>query len=231
MTDRPATLDSLFDQVPSDLIAYFDQIADGSFRDHNEFEVNLLPIADAVRWTNDFRDFHPLVQVLGGVILDDPNTSNHHVYLSVPPCEGVVLFLNHDGDSRIVFPTLAAYADAARRSISDCRDLRSFHPDGGVLIANQDGLHRLITDLYDRPEGDGIDVILALIPSSDLNDVTLLQRMANDDDFYVVEAIGNAITRRPRSELQPVALVCRDHSDPQVSRAGERAMAAIEALR
>ena len=224
-------LDTLFDEVPSDLAAYFDQIADGSFRDHDEFEVNLFPIADAVRWTNDFHAFHPLVQMLGGVILDDPNTSNHHVYLSVPPCEGAVLFLNHDGDSRIVFPTLAAYVDAARRSISDCRDLRSFHPDGGISIANQDGLNRLIADLYDGPEGDGTDVILALIPSADLNDITLLKRMANDNDFYVAEAIGDAIARRPRSELQTVALVCRNHSHPQASRAGQRAMAAIAALR
>lgn len=223
-------LETLFDEVPSDLAAYFDQVSDGSFRDHDEFEVNLLPIADAVRWTNDFRSFHPLVQVLGGVILDDPNTSNHHVYLSAPPCEGTVLVLNHDGDSRIVFPTLASYVDAARRSTSDCCDLSSFHPDGGILIVNQDRLHRFIADLHDGAEGDDADVILALIPSSNLCDIALLQRMVNDNDFYVAEVIGDAIARRPRPELQSVALMCRDHSHPQASRAGERAMAAIAAL-
>src|SRR5690606_3366007 len=154
--------------------------------------------------TNDFRDFHPLVQLLAGVVLDDPNTSNHHVYLSAPPCEGAVLFLDHDGDSRIVFSTLAAYVDAARRSLSDRPDLRSFHPDNGILIANQDGLNRLIADLYDEQEDDGTDVILALIPSLELIDLALLQRMANDRDFYVAQAIGDAIALRPRSELQSI---------------------------
>lgn len=223
-------LDTLFDEVPSDLVAYFDQIADGSLRKHDECEVSLLPLVDAVRWTNDFRDFHPLVQLLGGVILDDPNTSNHHVYLSAGSCKGAVLFLSHDGDSRIVFASLTAYLDAARRSISDSRDLSLFHPDGGVLIADQDGLYRLIADLYDGAGGDGADVIVALMPSWDLTDIALLQRMALDNDFYVAEAVGDAIARRPRPELESIALLCRNHSHPQASKAGERAMAALKAL-
>ncbi|MFO0820820.1 MAG: hypothetical protein U1A77_22925 [Pirellulales bacterium] len=230
MADSPAMLEKLFDEVPADLAAYFAQISDDSFRDHDEFEVNLLPIADAVRWTKDFRDFHPLVQLLGGVILDDPNTSNHHVYLSASPCEGTVLFLNHDGDSRIVFPTLASYVDAVRCSLSDCCDLRSFHPDGGILIANQDGLHRFIAELYDGAERDGVDVLLALIPSLDLYDFALLQRMASGSDFYVAEAIADAIARRPRAELESIAMICCKHSHPQASRAGERAIAALKAL-
>lgn len=232
MTDTRTTLDLLFDEVPSDLTAYFAQIADGSLSGHDEFEVNLLPIADAVRWTNDFRDFQPIVQVLRGVILDDPNTSNHHVYLSAPPCCGSVLFLDHDGDCRIVFPTLATYVDAARHSIADCRDLRLFHPEGGILIANQDGLNRIIADSYDGLfEGDDTDVVLALIPSSDLMAVALWQRMVNDENFDVAEAIGDAIAHRPRPELESIALMCRNHSHPQAARAGERAVAAITALR
>lgn len=67
--------------------------------------------------------------------------------------------------------------------IPDRRDLSSFHPDGGVLIVNQDGLNRHIADLYEGAEGDSTDVILALIPSLELNDVTLLQRMVNDNNF------------------------------------------------
>jgi hypothetical protein len=143
-----------------------------------------------------------------------------------------VLFLDHDGDTRIVFPTLSAFLEAARRSVSEFRDLRSFHPGGGVLISNQDGLNSLIGALYDGSlEIDGVDAVLALLPSSDLSAVELLQRMSHDEDFYIVEAIGDAVARRPRSELESVAAICRDHSHPQASKAGQRAMAAIAALR
>ncbi len=231
MADSSKLLTSLLAHVPDDLSAYFTRIADGSFSDHDDVEVNLLPIAEAVRWTNDFRDFHPLVQTLGGVILDDPNTSNHHVYLSQPVFGGAVLFLNHDGDSRIVFRNLSEFLDAARHSIDDNVDLRTCHPKGGILIDDQNGLNGLIAELYDENnDGDGTDVVLALISSSNLIADGLYERMANDDDFYIAEAIGDTIAHRPRPSLESLAMVCRNHSHPQASRAGERAMAAIKAL-
>jgi hypothetical protein len=231
MADTSKLLGSLLTHVPDDLLEYFTRIADGSFSDHDDVEVNLLPIAEAVRWTNDFRDFHPLVQTLGGVILDDPNTSNHHVYLSQPVFNGAVLFLDHDGDSRIVFRNLPEFLDAARRSIADEVELRTCHPKGGILIDDQTGLNRLIAELYDENnDGDGTDVVLALISSSNLIADGLYERMANDDDFYIAEAIGDTIAHRPRPTLESLAMVCRNHSHPQASRAGERAMAAIKAL-
>jgi hypothetical protein len=231
MPEHSGLLASLFAHVPDDLLLYFTRIANGSFSGHDEVEVNLLPIAEAVRWTNDFRDFHPLVQTLGGVILDDPNTSNHHIFLSQPVFNGAVLFLDHDGDSRIVFRNLPEFLDAARRSIDDDTELRTYHPKAGILIDDQTGLNRLIEDLYDgKIDGDGTDVILALIPSSNLIADGLFERMAKDDDFYLGEVIGDTIAHRPKPTLESLAMICRNHKHPQASRAGERAMAAIKAI-
>jgi hypothetical protein len=179
MADTSRLLGSLLAHVPGDLSAYFTRIADGSFSDHDDVEVNLLPIAEAVRWTNDLPEF----------------------------------------------------LDAARCSIDDDVDLRTYHPKGGILIDDQTGLNRLIADLYDENnDGVGKDVVLALISSSNLIADGLYERMANDDDFYIAEAIGDTIAHRPRPTLESLAMVCRNHSHPQASRAGERAMAAIKAL-
>lgn len=231
MADPSKLLASLIAHVPDDLSAYFTRIADGSFSDHDDVEVNLLPIAEAVKWTIDFLDFHPLVQTLGGVILDDPNTSNHHIYLSQPVFGRAVLFLNHDGDSRIVFRNLSEYLDAARHSIDNNVDLRTYHPKGGVLIDDQTGLNGLISELYDEnKDGNGTDVVLSLIPSSNLIGDGLFERMAKDDDFYLGEVIGDTISLRPRPTLKSLAMICRNHKHPQASRAGERALAAIKAL-
>ena len=86
------SLDQLFDEVPAELASYFELVDGGLYAGHEVREVNLLPAADAVQWTSDFRDYYETVQVLGGVILDDPNTSNHHVYLVLATLHGCCAF-------------------------------------------------------------------------------------------------------------------------------------------
>ncbi len=232
MTQTTMNLAEIFETVPSDLAAYFGQIADGTLSEHEGLELNLLPVSDAVRWTKDFLDFHPVVSFFRGVVLDDPNTSNHHVYLSETCCSGAVFYLNHDGDSQIVFPTLEAFLDAARRASNTSQNLSAFHPGTGVQLADQKGLSELITGILDGEfDCDCDGVVVALVPSLDLRDATLLERLVNDDDFYVAAAVGDAIARRPRSDLAAVAETCQRHKHFQAAKAGARALAAIASLK
>lgn len=232
MRDGDATLMELFDSVPADLERYFTQTVDGSLGAIEEPGINLLSIADAVRWTKDFQQFHPTVRLLGGVILDDPNTSNHHIYLSAPACCGSVLYLDHDGDSQIVFPALGDFSNAARSAQRRGCDVTAFHPECAVLLRDQPALSCLISELYDqRNECDSLDVVISLIPSMDLTDVDLLERLAADDDFFVAEAIGNSIAARPRPNLERIATICENHRHVQASVAGARALAAIRKLK
>jgi hypothetical protein len=230
-TNTHEALAELFDTVPTDIVAYFDQIATGSLSGNDKLELNLLLVADAVRWTKEFREFHPVATVLRGVILDDPNTSNHHMYLSAEPCSGRVFYLSHDGDSFIAFPSLAAYLDAAHKALETRVNLRSFHPAIGVPLSNQRGLSQMISDILDgRIAGGEAEVILALVPSMDLTDLALLARLAKDKDFYIAQAVGDAIAKCPRRELLAVAENCRHHPHSQAANAGARAVAAIVAL-
>jgi len=224
-------LAELFDNVPTDLVAYFEQISDGSLSGHDELELNLLPVADALRWTKDFREFHPVVNCLRGFILDDPNTSNHHIYLSAKCCAGAVFHLSHDSESPIVFPSLSAYAAAAREAIRMEQSLTTYHQDTGIELSDQAGLSQLVADLLDgRFDCEGAEIILALIPSMDLTDLALLERLARIDDFYIAEAVGDAIARRPRKELKEIAETCKQHPHFQAAKAGSLAVAAIVAL-
>jgi hypothetical protein len=230
MSDSEQRLRELSDSDPSDLLAYFQETTGGEYADRLDLELNLLPIDAALDWTEDFRKFHPLVAGLNGILLDDPNTSNHHVYLSHPACRGSILYLSHDGDSRIVFANLHDFVSTCTQSLATGEPLASYDRRP-VILPEQQKLGELIDERLQAGSENDLAVVIALIPSLDLSDRELLGRLADQTDFFVVEALGNTIAERPRRELRPIAETCASHSHPQAADAGKRALAAIEKAR
>ncbi len=229
MTSVETLLAEVFEDVPVELVTYFDLIADGSYSGMEEIELNLLPIEDAIDLTWQFHDFHPIVQAFDGFVLDDPNTSNHHVYLASGPLKGAVLFLCHDGDTRVVFASLSEFVDAAAAAERDDYMLSEAHPTLSPLASDQAALSRLIREELEAD--DGTTIITSVIPSMDLRDLALLRLLVEDDDFFLGEAVGIAISRRPAVELQEIVDLCLRHRHRQVVNAGRRAVAAVERLR
>lgn len=228
MDEIEAVLNLLFGTVPSDLVAYYRAIADGALSGFPKNEVNLLQIQDAIEQTKRFREFHPAAQFLGGFLLDDPNTSNHHFCLTTPPIAGSILFLDHDGDTRIVFLSLAEFLQAARVARASDQFLSDLHPPGGILIKDQVGLSEFVRGVIDNPDETNSEwLLITLIPSMDLTDLALVEHLAGMDNFYISEAVGDGIARRPNKSLLAAASACAGHSHPQAQRAGQKALAAI----
>ena len=90
--------------------------------------LGLLPHDQAIELTEAMRG-HPVVDLLQGQVLDDPETSNHHLLLARAPLTGHVLYLTHDGDSRVVFDSLADFVAAARQAGEQGLDMEELHPD------------------------------------------------------------------------------------------------------
>jgi hypothetical protein len=74
------------------------------------------------------------------------------------------------------------------------------------------------------------DLVVSLVPSLDLKDLSLLQLLASDADFFLAEAIAMEIEKRPSKALLQIAVRCADHVHPQVSVAGARAVRCIQQL-
>jgi hypothetical protein len=226
-TDHTA-LARVFDRVPTDLAAYFDEIAEGSFAARFDIAVNLLPVSRAVDLTVHFLEFHPIIKALSGFALDDGNTSNHHFYLSESPLDGMVLFLSHDGDTRVVYPSLDEFVGAARTAKEQGLWMEDMHPPLSPVATDQAALSQFISQNLDGEDADMI--IPALIPSMDLHDLTLLRRLAGDDDFFLGEAVAIEISKRPSPELREVIALCLAHRHPQVVNTGQRARDALAGL-
>jgi hypothetical protein len=217
----------LLKPISPEIFAYFDDIADGALSGMEKIGLNLLPAVDVARWSKQFRSFHPLVRTMGGLVLVDGNTSNHHVYLSSGPLEGAILFLDHDGDTRVVFSSLSEFFVAGCNASSKNLHLEDLHPAYSPLESNQQPLNAFASD---QLEGDDADAVIpALLHSMDLQDLDLLGRIAIDSNFLLVEAVAEAIQRHPSNHLRAIAELCAANWHAQAANAGRRALAAIEA--
>ena len=188
----------------------------------------LLSTEESVEWTNRFRSFHPLVRDLQGIILDDPGTSDHHVALCREPFKGAVLYLAHDGESRIVFEGVDSFLIAARYAAKRGGYVVDEHPNHAWMADDQPALKGLIILLASGPDSE--DIVPALLASLDLSDAGFLSALVSADDLFVPEAVGREIAKRPSSHLMAVAKLCEDHRHPMVQKAGAVARERIAGL-
>jgi len=212
-------------ELQANIDAYFEIVSKGEHSGLYQVELNLLGRAAAQSLTGTF-SFHPLVRDLDGLVLDDPSTSNHHILLRRHPFEGHVLYLAHDGNSRIVFPCLTDFLCAADAAKASGQFLSELHPLVSPDGMDQKAVSMLVRSLVEGAD-EGIGVALALIPSMDLSDTDLLVELVQHEDFFVGEAVGEAIAQRPSNVLREVALLCSKHPHPQAARAGAKALRAI----
>ena len=206
------------------LDAYFDRVGNARYAGHLRNEVNLLDRTGAEKLSGLFSE-HPTIQVIGGVVLDDPETSNHHVFATKSPVAGQVLFLSHDGETRIMFASLDEFVDAADRAVNEGRWLTDLHPLCSPLSKDQKGLAELIRNLCAGNQDE--DTAVELIPSLDLSDVDLLEYLVAARNFFLAETVAVEIAKRPMKYLLGVAELCSAHPHPQAARAGSEAVRAI----
>ncbi|MEB2845746.1 hypothetical protein GAO09_29125 [Rhizobiales bacterium RZME27] len=212
--------------IAEQLRTYLSKIDDMPDAEEFRTSLGLLPLPQMVEETGTFRSFR-LVEMLGGIILDDPGTSNHHMLIGASPLAGMVFYLSHDGGSRVVFDDLAAYLAATEVAFEAADFLDEHHPAHAPLAADQAGLHAFLADVGSQDDGD--EAIVPLLPSLDLSDPDFLIALIGDD-FMIGEAVAEEITRRPAEYLLSVAQFCESFPHPQVSRPGAKALQAIAAL-
>ncbi|PXA99527.1 hypothetical protein DMC47_02850 [Nostoc sp. 3335mG] len=180
--------------------------------------LGLFSIEESIDWTNQFLAFHPMVRHLQGIILDDPGTSDHHASLCRDPFKGAVMYLAHDGESRIVFDGMDSFLKAARDAAERKEAVYEQHPKRSWIVNDQAALKDLITSL--QSGADGEDIVPALVPSLDLSDTDFLATLVSGHDLYVPEAVGREIAARPTPPLMAIAKLCEEHRHPVVRNAG-----------
>lgn len=120
------------------------------------------------------------------------------------------------------FLNVAHDAQLQGLSVSD------LHTHLSPVFRDQAALANFLRELLCR--GDCNDLIVSLVPSLDLQDLSLLQLLVSDSDFYLGEAVAIEIEKRPAHALLPIAISCSNHGHPQVAAAASRALRRIQQL-
>ena len=230
MNDYLSPLLEYLPAIPAGVERYFEKVRSGRYSGRNQLGINLLPPLEVAQLTAEFREFHPLIQQTGALILDDADTSDYHCYIPELPIAGSVMYLKHDGCTSVVFANLGDLIRAADQAIENGLGLDEFHLPFGPLATDQERLSEKISSLYHQQDDDVEAAILLLLESSSLSHGSLFNELATDDNFYFGEAIANTILARPRASLAGLAEVCSRHPHPQVSRPGTKALHAVQGL-
>ncbi|NHZ87714.1 hypothetical protein F2P45_01510 [Massilia sp. CCM 8733] len=211
-----------------ELAAYFDGPMNPDYVGRFDIELNLLDRAESDELTTILQDVS-LVKVHGGVVLDDGNTSDHHLYLTRGPFAGAILFLPHDSDFwNVVFASLGEFLYAAEQARKTNTWLTDHHPATTPLHRDPAVLGKFIHGLLDRDDESEESVIQSAIYSLAPVDQDLLMRLAVHPNFLYAEAVAGQIAAYRALALRPVAQFCSEHKVHQVAGAGQRALAAID---
>ncbi|MES2819877.1 MAG: hypothetical protein V4812_12925 [Pseudomonadota bacterium] len=228
-TLKPGSAPTVMATPSAELAAYFDQPIDPANVDRYDLELSLLTRAQSAELTLAILD-DPVIRMLGGIVLDDGNTSNHHLYLTRAPFTGSILFWQHDDSAYIAFPDLPAFLDAVKRAKKDECWLTDMHLRPYPLLADQTGLRQFIHAMLDADTEENFKIADTLIPALALTDLDLLARLVNHPYYFFAESVASAISARPELALKALAQHCSGHPNHQVRWAGDSALAAIEGL-
>ena len=227
VTELESLLQASLGHAPSDLVAYFEELAsDTSIQSRIRERGNLLTIDAAISLARLLEGAHPLMSMLGGLVLDESHTSDFHVYLAKAPLQGCILYLSHDGDTHVAYDSPQSLLIAIRAGLENVSDNRD--APCSPIVADQTGLASFIEATLDD---DDADMILPVaIGCLELKDTPLQRQLATHINFFVAEALGDAIEKRPTQDLLELADLCAAHVHPQAADAGRRAGRAIRRL-
>ncbi|MFB9242830.1 hypothetical protein IV454_20865 [Massilia antarctica] len=231
LAPAPAQHDPVEDEpMDAELAAYFARITQRRLFHADALEQTLLDAHQSAAETKLMR-LHPIIRQLGGVVLDQSESSNYYLYLKQAPFRGNIFYLSHDGDSCLAFASLDAFLAAVDSAKPAGGTIEDFYPPCAPLCQDQALLSRMIGHLLDHDNDDDATVVVCIIPAMDLLDDALLERMAIHMDMFISQQVALEIEKRPTAALHRIAALCSWHVHPQAARAGERALAAVVALK
>ena len=211
---------------PDDLVGHF---AGDHFPTDLELSINILRLPSAIEYTAGIHRHTILGVPFGLVALEDANNSNPYCYVTKGPTRGSVMYLCHDGDSRIAFSSLRDFMAAIETAITNRTWIDDLPRDETLA-----GLDRIaiVGHATRLAEADGAaEEICVLVPLIPTTEVGLMNILSQHTDFFVREAVAERLAANPNVALLAAAERLAADQHPQVARPGKRALSAVNRVK
>ncbi len=169
-------------------------------------------------------------QSLSLIPLEDSNNSNSVCYISDGCASGMVMFLSHSDDSRILFDSLDSFKMTVEKNLSEIEYFEDFIDELPTFKVD-DTFNDTINNLLSAPITDEAEFLLCLyLKSVKKFNEQVVQKCVDSDKIFIQETLFSEIANRPQLELFPILETDRLFH-PQVERAYKEAISRIKELK
>ena len=218
-------MEQFCDAPPDDLVAHF---SGDYFPNDRELAINILRLDEALKYTEGIQEHAVLGRPFGLIALDDANNSNPFCYITKGPTRGSILYLCHDGESRITFSSLRDFIAAIEVAIAERTWIEELRPDATLSALDSDAVAEYVARLLEN--GDHTEEICVLIPLLNTSKLKLMESLAKHHDFFIREGVAHQIAANPNVALLDFCNLLATDKHPQVARPGQQALAAVKRL-
>ena len=200
----------------------------GNYRKYSckKKRINILSPSLCEEHTNKMLSI-PVVRELGLIVLDDANDSNPYCFISSGVAAGMVVHFCHDPEPCIKYASLALFIEALNEVLSTGDDIDDMESLPIKPIKDQEQLRKALLESQYEDPNDRIFFISLYLPLLDTSNIGVLITLSNDDDFFVREAVSNAIEANPHPEHKEILMKLSKDRYPQVANPSKRALSAL----
>jgi hypothetical protein len=222
--DTRTTLAASVADPPDDLVALYSS----PLLVNPALGIQILPLHEAIKYTRAIHEGTLLGKPMGLFVLDDANDSNPFCYVTRGPAKGCILHLDHDGDTAVEYPSLAAFLTALKAALEEGVFIDDLAGKDRRPKIDQNMLCDHISLLMSSETDEAECELTVLAPLLDTARLDTMRSLSAHSSFFVREAAARLLAEHPHAELVGVAESLAYDRHPQVARPGKMALSAAK---
>lgn len=210
--------------MPLELESYF---LSSPLRTQPESRIHPLSIHESWDLHKALIEYEPIYRELGLFPLDDAEDSNPYCYVSKTPMKGRIFHYMHDDLASFKFSNINNWVNALNQTGALSKDIDETDYEERIDAKSVIELCRYIESNYDSDNNKYSEGTVYLIQGLDEHCFNLIEKLSQNSDLFIREAIAKLINDKPSSTYKKIAETLASDDYNQVSSIAKNALREI----